>query len=69
MSLAFKAAQLAGGRVYRLRADGKLYGFTDTFTEYEFVTNLPPYGGNCTIDPHEGEVLHNEITIEIFGIN
>ena len=57
MSLAFKAKQLTGGRVYRLRADGKLYGFTDTFTEYEFTTNLPPYGGNCTIDPHEGIIF------------
>ena len=58
MSLGFKAKQLIGGRVYRLRVDGKLYGFSDTFTEYEFITNLPPYGGNCTIDPNEGKGIH-----------
>jgi hypothetical protein len=36
---------LVGGRIYRMRVDGKVYGYAPTFTEYEFLTNLPPYGG------------------------
>ena len=28
-----------------------------TFTEIELSVNLPPYGGDCGIDPQEGEFL------------
>lgn len=43
--------------MYRLRLAASVYGYTDSFTEYEFVTNLPPYGGSCGINPSTGELL------------
>ena len=43
--------------MYRLRLAATVYGYTDSFTEYEFVTNLPPYGGSCGINPSTGELL------------
>ena len=52
--LAFLAGALIGGRNYRLRLDVKVYGYTDSFSEYNFITNLPPYGGECMITPETG---------------
>lgn len=53
--LAVKPGMLIGGYVYTLRLDMKVYGYTASFTEYTFKTNLPPYGGNCSISPQTGQ--------------
>ena len=56
--MSIKQKSLVGGRIYRMMVHGKVYGYAHTFTEYEFLTNLPPYGGSCSIDPTSGKLLH-----------
>lgn len=47
-----------------MRVDGKVYGYAPSFTEYEFITNLPPYGGTCMIDPPSGIFIISVIVID-----
>jgi len=56
--LAFFAGVLGGGRTYSLRLETKVYGFTASFSELQFITNLPPYGGACYIEPEIGVHSH-----------
>lgn len=52
--LVFESSTLTGGKTYRLRLAANIYGYSGSFTEYEFITNLPPYGGTCGINPSSG---------------
>ncbi|XP_062619009.1 polycystin-1-related protein-like [Saccostrea cucullata] len=61
--LVFKSSTLTGGRTYRLRLSASVYGYSKSFTEYEFITNLPPYGGSCGINPTSGYALETEFII------
>lgn len=53
--LVIKQGTLKGGRTYRLKLDARVHGYADTYTLYEFDTNLPPYGGECGIIPEKGQ--------------
>ncbi|XP_076075764.1 polycystin-1-like protein 2 [Mytilus galloprovincialis] len=66
-AIKIKQGSLIGGQVYRFRIDGKVYGYAPSFTEYEFITNLPPYGGTCDIDPISGYALETEFEIRCRG--
>ncbi|WAQ96807.1 AGRE1-like protein [Mya arenaria] len=65
--LALVGGVLKGGRRYHLRLDVKVHGYTATFTEYAFITNLPPYGGNCSIEPLSGYALSTVFEISCRG--
>ncbi|XP_050394123.2 polycystic kidney disease protein 1-like 2 isoform X2 [Patella vulgata] len=65
--ISFKSHQLIGGLTYRLRLDAKVYGFVASFTMYEFKTNLPPYGGTCSINPKMGYALQTKFIISCEG--
>ncbi|XP_053393414.1 polycystin-1-like [Mercenaria mercenaria] len=65
--LAFKPGVLIGGNVYHLRLDMKVYGYNASFTEHTFETNLPPYGGNCSIEPKTGIALDTLFKIQCQG--
>ena len=56
-SVVFLPSTLTGGQTYRLRLNAKVHGFAPSLTEFEFITNLPPYGGSCTIEPTSGECV------------
>ena len=52
---------LTGGRRYLLRLnvtmdglDGRVFSFAD----FEFLTNLPPYGGMCSTATSNGKILN-----------
>ncbi|XP_076456106.1 polycystin-1-like protein 2 [Babylonia areolata] len=55
------------GKTYRLRVYGTLAGYAPGFTEYRFVSNLPPYGGNCSINPEQGYALDTLFVINCHG--
>ncbi|XP_078610817.1 polycystin-1-like [Branchiostoma floridae x Branchiostoma japonicum] len=63
-SLVLKGGSLVGGRWYRFRLSGKQRGYEAGFTEYEFSTNLPPYGGTCDVTPKTGYALATPFQIE-----
>ncbi|XP_035695689.1 uncharacterized protein LOC118429314 [Branchiostoma floridae] len=63
-SLVLKGGSLVGGRWYRFRLSGKQRGYEAGFTEYEFSTNLPPYGGSCDVTPKTGYALATPFQIE-----
>ncbi|XP_021359195.1 uncharacterized protein LOC110454143 [Mizuhopecten yessoensis] len=65
--LVLKPATLTGGRVYRLKLEAQVHGYADSFTVYEFVTNLPPYGGMCNVIPEKGFALETSFTIACHG--
>lgn len=69
----FKSSTLIGGKTYRLRLAANVYGYSGSFTEYEFITNLPPYGGTCGINPSSGidqvcKRLINVLQIKLFRL-
>ncbi|XP_069125477.1 polycystin-1-like protein 2 [Argopecten irradians] len=65
--LVLKPATLTGGRKYRLKLEAQIHGYADSFTVYEFVTNLPPYGGMCSVIPEKGFALETTFTIACHG--
>ncbi|XP_060067155.1 uncharacterized protein LOC132547415 [Ylistrum balloti] len=65
--LLLKPATLTGGRKYRLKLEAQVHGYADSFTVYEFVTNLPPYGGMCNVIPEKGFALETTFTIACHG--
>ncbi|KAK3612418.1 hypothetical protein CHS0354_032019 [Potamilus streckersoni] len=68
VGIVFKPRTLIGGRLYKLRLDAVVYGYTPTFTEYKFITNLPPYGGKCKIEPETGMFLIYLFFISFTGL-
>ena len=47
---------LQSGRKYRVQVSVQLTEGKDGYTLYDFETNTPPYGGNCTVTPPTGRV-------------
>ncbi|XP_033743898.1 polycystic kidney disease protein 1-like 2 [Pecten maximus] len=65
--LVLKPATLTGGRKYRLKLEAQVHGYAESFTVYEFLTNLPPYGGMCSVIPEKGFALETTFTIACHG--
>ncbi|CAI9719574.1 polycystic kidney disease 1-like 2 [Octopus vulgaris] len=65
--LAMKEGVLLGGHTYRLEFEVQVYGYATSVSGYQFRTNLPPHGGNCTISPTSGYVLTTKFEISCFG--
>ncbi|XP_041362676.1 uncharacterized protein LOC121378529 [Gigantopelta aegis] len=63
-SVVFLPNTLTGGQIYRLRLDARVHGFAPSLTEYEFITNLPPYGGSCEVEPTSGYALDTRFEIK-----
>ena len=50
-----KPFMLRGGRRHRIMLQGDLLGSALGYVYVDFLVNLPPYGGNCSIDKKEGK--------------
>ncbi|KAK3091662.1 hypothetical protein FSP39_021645 [Pinctada imbricata] len=66
-TISFLPYSLIGGRNYKLSLDVNVYGYTPAFSEYSFITNLPPYGGECRITPETGYALETPFVIACSG--
>ncbi|XP_071106159.1 polycystin family receptor for egg jelly-like [Haliotis cracherodii] len=66
-SVEFLARSLIDGMKYQLRLDANLHGYAPSFTEYDFITNEPPYGGTCTIVSGEAYSLGLKLIIQCQG--
>ncbi|XP_067671591.1 polycystin-1-like [Haliotis asinina] len=66
-SVQFYARSLIGGMTYRLRLDANLHGYAPSFTEYDYITNEPPYGGTCVIVSGEAHSLGQRVIIRCQG--
>ncbi|XP_032239241.2 uncharacterized protein LOC5513821 isoform X2 [Nematostella vectensis] len=62
-SLVFQKNVLKIGSMYtvRLTADNKDGGILG-LSEYQFNTSVPPYGGDCRIEPNEGFAMKTQFT-------
>ena len=54
-SLVVRASNLQDGREYKASLQFSCSICAQCFAEYQFTTNRPPFGGNCSITPTEGE--------------
>ena len=52
------AGTVLSGMKYRLRAYIRRNAQDQGYTEDGFSTNLPPYGGQCSIHPERGNTQH-----------
>lgn len=56
-TLAIKENTLLSGREYRISVKIVAPEFSETVAVYDFLTSIPPFGGNCTVDPTTGTAL------------
>lgn len=52
---------------YRISVEIDVYGFEQTVAVYDFITNEPPNGGQCTVDPPSGEVFVTNFQFTCYG--
>ena len=52
--LFIKPLSMRGGLRHRLVLEGRLKGSPVGSTSLDFLVNLPPYGGNCSVMPRKG---------------
>eukprot|EP00057_Strongylocentrotus_purpuratus_P024893 XP_011679367.1 PREDICTED: receptor for egg jelly 6 isoform X1 [Strongylocentrotus purpuratus] len=60
--LVIRANVLESGKFYYVRVYVEEPGLLEGFTEVYFYTNLPPFGGNCNIEPRTGTALNTDFT-------
>nr|XP_018672665.1 uncharacterized protein LOC100182818 [Ciona intestinalis] len=63
VSLVLRPHSLLPGKKYHVRITGITADTAPGITEMELSTNLPPYGGSCSISPLEGTAINTTFNI------
>ncbi|XP_025098099.1 uncharacterized protein LOC112566258 [Pomacea canaliculata] len=63
-----KENALEGGQTYRVEVNVTLLAdHSNGFAAREFRTNCPPWGGNCTVTPLQGDVMKDSFSMWCIG--
>ncbi|KAK7065490.1 hypothetical protein SK128_007200 [Halocaridina rubra] len=62
-SINIKEGELAPGRCYRIQLTGFSPYTATTYTQLDFCTTRPPFGGFCSVSPAVGIVLETGFTV------
>ncbi|XP_066966740.1 serine-rich adhesin for platelets-like [Macrobrachium rosenbergii] len=62
-SINIKEGELAAGRCYRIQLAGSSHYTSTAYTQLDFCTTRPPFGGNCSVSPEVGIVLETGFSV------
>ncbi|XP_068248147.1 uncharacterized protein [Palaemon carinicauda] len=62
-SINIKEGELAPGKCYRIQLAGSSPYTATSYTQLDFCTTRPPFGGNCSVSPEVGIVLETGFSV------